>query len=101
MDIQQLDPKIVTITQVRRDIDVLMRILEQQEEAIVMKNHKIYFIALKPERYNQVKASTREERIESAMKVMESLRAKHKSNKELASSYVVKMRDERVKKWKK
>ncbi len=101
MDITQLDPKIVSITQVRRDIDVLNRILEKEDEAIVMKNQKIMFIAIKPERYDQVKASTRKERIEKAMKFMELMRAKHKSDKELASDYIIKMRDERVKKWKK
>ena len=41
------------------------------------------------------------EKITSAMKVMESLRARYKSDRELATSYIVKMRDERVKKWKK
>ncbi len=101
MNIQQLDAKIVSITQVRRDIDVLNRILEKEDEAVVMKNQKIMFIAVKPEKYKTVKETSRKERITSAMKVMESLRSKYKSDKELASSYIVKMRDERAKKWKK
>ena len=101
MNIQQLDAKIVSITQVRRDIDVLNRILEKEDEAIVMKNQKIMFIAIKPEKYSTNKEASRKEKITSAMKVMESLRARYKSDRELATSYIVKMRDERVKKWKK
>lgn len=101
MNIQELDQKIISITQVRRDIDVLNRILEKEDEAIVMKNQKVMFIAVKPEKYDQVKESTRKERIQKAMKFMESMRSKYKSDKELASDYIIKMRDERIKKWKK
>ena len=101
MNIQQLDQKIISITQVRRDIDVLNRILEKEKEAVVMKNQKIMFIAVKPEKYNQIKESTRKERIGKAMKVMESLRSKYKFSGNYVSDYIIKMRDERVKKWKK
>lgn len=101
MDIQQFNSKIVSITQVRRDIDVLNRILEKEDEAVVMKNQKVMFIAVKPERYKKVKESIKSGKFEKAMKVMESLRKKYKAKTELASDYVVKMREERVKKWKK
>lgn len=99
MNIQQLDAKIVSITQVRRHIDVLNRILEREDEAVVMKNQKVMFIAVKPEKYKAKNENTRQQRIEEAMKFMESMRKKHKFSKEVVSSYVVKMRDERAKKW--
>ncbi|OGK25504.1 hypothetical protein A3A46_02770 [Candidatus Roizmanbacteria bacterium RIFCSPLOWO2_01_FULL_37_13] len=101
MNIQQLDQKIVSITQVRRDIDVLNRILEKEQEAVVMKNQKILFIAVKPDKYNQMKSTTRKERIESALKFMDASRKKYKFSGNYVSDYIVKMRDERVKKWKK
>ena len=100
MDIQDLDAKIISITQVRRDIDVLNRILEKEKEAIIMKNQKVMYIVRKPEMPKQKKTAIREKTIDEAMKVMASLRAKHKFTKEVASSYVIKMRDERAKKWK-
>ena len=101
MDIQQFNSKIVSITQVRRDIDILNKILDKEQEAVVMKNQKVMFIAVKPERYKTVKESIRSGKFEKAMKVMESLRKKYKAKTESASDYIVKMRDERVKKWKK
>lgn len=101
MNIQQLDTKIISITQVRRDIDVLNRILEREDEAVVMKNQKVMFIAVKPEKYNQVKSSTRKERLEKVSKFMDASRAKYKFSGNYVSDYIVKMRDERVEKWKK
>lgn len=101
MNIQQFDSKIVSITQVRRDIGVLNRILEKEGMAVVMKNQKVMFIATKPEKYKQVKTYRRKEGLEKVSKFMDAMRAKYKSDKELASDYIIKMRDERVKKWKK
>ncbi|MBI2641787.1 hypothetical protein HYW87_04330 [Candidatus Roizmanbacteria bacterium] len=101
MNINQLDPKIVSITQVRRDIDVLNRILEKEDEAVVMKNQKVMFIAVKPDKYNQMKSTTRKERIEGALKFMAESRKKYKFSGNYVSDYIVKMREERAKKWKK
>ena len=53
MDIQQFNSKIVSITQVRRDIDVLNKILDKEQEAVVIKNQKVLFIAVKPDKYHQ------------------------------------------------
>ncbi|OGK24579.1 hypothetical protein A3D76_00435 [Candidatus Roizmanbacteria bacterium RIFCSPHIGHO2_02_FULL_37_9b] len=101
MNLNQIDPKIISITQLRRDIDVLNRILEQENEALIMKNQKIIYVIRKPDISAQDKKTKREETIEKAMKIMASLRSKHKSNKEVGSEYVIKMRDERANKWKK
>lgn len=100
MNIQQINPKIISITQLRKDIDALNKILAEQDEAWVVKNQNVLFVAVKPEKYQQMKEK-KTERIKQAIKLIESIRAKHKSDKELASDYVIKMRDERIAKWKK
>ncbi len=100
MNLQQLNPKILSITQLRRDIDALNRILEKEKEAIVMKNQKVLFVVVSPNRYQYLK-KTREERIDEALKVMSRLRSKYKAPGDSVSDYVIKTRDERIKKWKK
>lgn len=98
MNLQQLDPKILSITQLRRDIDILNRILEKEKEAIVMKNQKVLFMALSVDRYELLQR-TRKERIDEALKIMSELRAKYKARGNSVSNYIIKMRDERRKKW--
>ena len=49
MNIQQYDPKIVSVTQLRRDMSVLDRILEKEDKALVVKNHQVVYEVTKPQ----------------------------------------------------
>lgn len=100
MNIQQINPKIISITQLRKDIDALNKILAEEDETWVVKNQDVLFVTIKPEKYQQMKEE-KTERISQAIKLIESIRAQHKSDRELALNYVIKMRDERIAKWKK
>lgn len=99
MNLQQLDPKFLSITQLRRDIDILKRILEKEKEAIVLKNQKVLFMVVDPEKYKQLKNKKEEDSFNRALNTMARLRSQYKSKKNSASSYIIKMRDERRKKW--
>ena len=99
MNLQQLNPKILSITQLRQDIDILNRILEKEKEAIVMKNQKVLFMVVDPEKYKQLKENKEKDSFEEALRIMEELRSKYKSKNNAVSSYVIKMRDKRRKKW--
>lgn len=99
MNLQQLDPKILSITQLRRDIDILNKILEKEKEAIVMKNQKVLFMVVDPDKYKRLKEQKEDNDFNQALDIMATLRSKYKSKRSLASSYVIKMRDERRKKW--
>jgi hypothetical protein len=99
MNLQQLNPKILSITQFRRDIDILNRILEKEKEAIVMKNQKVLFMVVDPERYKRLKEKKEKHDFNRALDIMAALRSKYKSKKSLVSSYVMRMRDGRRNKW--
>jgi DNA repair exonuclease SbcCD nuclease subunit len=99
MNLQQLNPKILSITQLRQDIDILNKILRKEKEAIVMKNQKVLFMVVDPEKYKQLKEKKEKDSFEEALRIMEELRSKYKSKNNAVSSYVIKMRDERRKKW--
>lgn len=58
MQLQQLDPKFITVTQLRRDIDILEKILEKYEEAWVIKNQDVLFIAMSPKKYLKLTGKT-------------------------------------------
>lgn len=104
MKIQKLNPKILSITQIRKDIDVLKEVLEDSDEAWIMRNQNILFIAVTPERYKKLMVAKKREGIldiESAVESIKNIQKKYKRKKgQEVSSYVSKMRDQRSKKWK-
>lgn len=100
MQIQQYDPKIISITKIRRNIDVLEKVLHKNDEAVVMRNQNIMFIALTPKRYRQLK-TTRLERTQAAADEIAKIRSRYKFSGNHVSDFIVKSRDERIKKWKK
>ena len=101
MDIQQINPKMISITKVRRDIDALKKVLDTEGEAYVMKNDKVVFVAIKPENYNDYSENRRQKDIDHALMLMDKMQSKYKFKGNTVSDYVIKMRDERAKKWKK
>lgn len=102
MTIQQINPKCVSITQIRRDIDVLNQVLVQEKEAFVVKNQQLLFIAVSPEKYKTFSKEVKNRHtIEQAIASINQIRKTSKTKPPSVSRYVIKMRDERVKKWKK
>lgn len=104
MNIQQINPKFIPITKIRRDINTLKKILIQEETAFIVRNQNILFVAMSPNKYEKLTSGkTREERISEAISVIDKIRAKYGKRKKgiSASDYIIKMRDERVKRWKK
>lgn len=100
MDIGQFNSKIISITQLRRDIDALENVLAKEEEAVVMRNQDVIFVAVSPKRYLEMNAKTSDsDQINEAFNIINQLRTSHKSHKPLASDFVIRERDERVKKW--
>lgn len=103
MDIQQFNSKIISITQLRRDIDSLEKVLKKEDEAVVMRNQDVLFVALSPKRYKEIlPASTRFQQINQAVEAIDKLRKYHGKTKGsmTASDFIIKMRDLRVTKWK-
>ncbi|MBU1089052.1 hypothetical protein KKC08_01470 [Patescibacteria group bacterium] len=103
MNIQQFNPKMVSITMLRRDMKVLEDVLAKEEEAWVMRNQSVLFVALTPEKYKRVQSGFGTMKsLEEAIDSIDKLRKGKKSFKgSPVSGYVSKMRDERVGKWKK
>lgn len=101
MNIQQINPKILSITQVRRDIDVLYKTLVQENEALVMKNQQLLFIAVNPKKYEEFFGDkNKKSKIVQAIAFIKKIRENHKVKTKSVSKYIIKMRDERIKKWK-
>lgn len=104
MQLQEFDPKVISITQLRRDIDALEEVLEREREALVMRNQEIFFIALSPEKYREVIDKESENKsLGAAAQQIHDIRAEYGvfEGKSKVSDYVSQMRDQRIKKWKK
>lgn len=101
MNLQQINPKILSITQLRRDVDVLKKILEKEKEAIVVKNQKVLFMVVDPEKYKKLIEKKEDNDITNSLSIIKKLREKKSLKRNSLSSYVIKMREERIKKWKK
>lgn len=54
MKLQNLNPKIISISQIRKDINILKKVLLKKKEAWVMRNQNIFFIAITPHRYKNL-----------------------------------------------
>lgn len=102
MKMQQFNPKMISITQLRRDIDVLKKILAQESEALVMSNQSLLFVAIAPEKYKSLQVDERET-IKKAVAAIEKIRQDFGGVKRVTtvSDYVSGMRERRIKKWKK
>lgn len=98
MNLQQLNPKIISITQVRRDIDILHKVLSEQNEAFIVKNQRLLFIAVSPEKY-QAFSRDKKNKIERAIVSINKIRNTYKSKTKSISRYVMRMRDERMRQW--
>ncbi len=72
--------------------------MDSEEEALVTKNQKVLFVALKPEKYKRMVG--KELRVDQGVSAIAEVRAKYgKDKKTSVSDYVAKMREERKKKW--
>ena len=103
MKIQQFNPKMISITQLRRDIGILEKVLTREDEALVMRNQSLMFVAIKPERYQRLQDDQKENQtIERAVAVIGRIREGGKKFRRISvSDYVSKTREQRIKKWKK
>ncbi len=103
MNLQQFDDKIISITSLRRDIEALKKILNRNDEAVVMRNQDVLFVAVTPKKYQELQTPDRSQKdIEKAAAGIDRLRQKYgNKTKGSVSDYVIKMRDERITKWKK
>ena len=102
MDIQQFNSKIISITQLRRDIDSLEKVLAKEDEAVVMRNQDVLFVAMTPKRYQEVYPGiSRKKQITKAIQAIGKMRKSHGKTKGpiKASEFVSKMRDERIGRW--
>lgn len=103
MDIQQFNSKLIPITKIRRDIDALEKVLAAEKEAIVVRNQDVLFVAMTPARYKELQPPEKKKvQIEDAIAKIDKIRQKYgkKRNEVSASEFVIKMRDERMEKWK-
>lgn len=103
MKMQQFNPKMISISQLRRDIDVLEETLASEEEALVMRNQSLLFVALTPEKYQKLQnIQEHKSTVEEAVSAIGRIRNQFgQAKKALVSDYVSRMREKRVKRWKK
>ncbi|MBU1130377.1 hypothetical protein KKE45_03620 [Patescibacteria group bacterium] len=98
MNIQQFNPKMVSITMLRRDMKVLEDVLDKEEEAWIMRNQSVLFVALTPEKYKRIQSDfSTVKSLEEAIDSIDKLRKSKKSFKgSPVSEYVSKIRDKRA-----
>ena len=98
MNLQTFDQRIISITDVRRDIDALSAVLAREKEAWVMRNQTLLFVAITPERY-QEKYIIPNKTGNSIMERVEEIRRQHIMKGKTIANYVSQGREERIKKW--
>ena len=79
------------------------KVLKKEDEAVVMRNQDVLFVALTPKRYQEIyPGASRKERIARTIQSITKLRKSHstKADSMTASEFVSKMRDERADRWK-
>lgn len=106
MQLQQFDPKMISITQLRRDIDILGNTLGKHDEALVMRNQDLLFVALSPKRYEEYQNMNKQNDTDSinyAVAGINAFREKYGKTKvkNAGSMAVIKMRDDARKRWRK
>lgn len=102
MTIRRADPRMVPITSIRKDIDVLVDVLCEENEAYVMKNQDLFFVVLTPDRYfNIIKHSFAPDSKAEAFAEFEQYQENNIMPKnKTASDYVIKMRKAQRQRWK-
>ena len=104
MNISQINPQIISITDLRRDVDSLRKVLDREEVAWVMRNQDVMFVAMKPEKYESLNEKGPEKKMnkmKEALAGLDEMRNKLKMPKgKTLSSYIIKMRDDQAKEWK-
>lgn len=103
MKMQQFNPKMISISQLRRDVDILEEVLASEEEALVMRNQSLLFVALTPEKYQRLQNIQGDKSsIKKAVLTIKRIRNQFgQAKKSLVSDYISRMREKRVKRWKK
>ncbi|MBI3559356.1 hypothetical protein HY085_03075 [Candidatus Gottesmanbacteria bacterium] len=104
MQLQQFDPKMISITQLRRDIDILENILAQNDEALIVRNQSLLFAALSPKNYEKYQMMTKQsdtDSISDAVASINAFREKYGKTKvkNAGSKAVIRMRDDARKRW--
>lgn len=104
MQLQQFDPKMVSITQVRRDIDILENTLWKHDEALIVRNQNLLFVAISPKRYEEYQNMTKQNDTNSINEAVASINAFREKygktkGKNAGSNAVIKMRDDARKRW--
>ena len=103
MQLQQFNPNMISITQLRKDIDILEDILAKNDEAMVVRNQDILFWAISPKKYQDIKQNCPDKArtIAEVVADIDALRKKYgqTKRKNAGSNYVIKMRDEAARKW--
>lgn len=104
MNISQINPQIISITDLRRDVDSLRKVLDREEVAWVMRNQDVMFVAMRPEKYdslNEKRQESKMSKMKEALAGLDEIRNKLKMPKgKTLSSYIIKMRDDQAKEWK-
>jgi len=102
MKLQQFNSKMISITQLRKGIDALEEVLAREDEALIMRNQSLFFVAMTPEKYRQINGDKRKiDTVEQAIATIGKIRSDvgSKKGKTLISDYVAKMRNQRIQKW--
>lgn len=102
MNLQDFNSKAVSITQIRRDIDVLKKALNDQGVAWVTRNQDIMFVAIDPKKYKEMVGKESGYQIQEAVDKVNEIQTKYGDKGSKNSTEVISnMREERAKKWKK
>lgn len=96
MQLQHIDsdPRIISITQFRKDIDIFEKVLKKYGEATVLKGNKVFFKALNPDfetkRQARIKKATQE-----IKKLAKEISAKHprRQGEISGSEWIIRERD--------
>lgn len=103
MKIQQFNPRMISISQLRRQTKDLEKILAFGEEALIMRNQSVLFVAISPEKYREIQENNKDKtKIAKAISVINKIRQENKkrTRKISVGEYVSKMREQRTRKWK-
>ena len=106
MQVQDFQSQTISMTQVRRDVGELKKILARHSEAWVMRNQQVMFVAVDPGRYQILKSledrQVNRKKLDEAILAIDRVRDSHgEVYGSPGSDAVVKSRDERRKKWQK
>jgi hypothetical protein len=101
MNIQQVDPRMISISQLRQDIDAFYQLLAERGEALVVKNQDLLFVAISPQRYLTQKKVSESSQLDEAINSINKIRATSSRDHKNVADYVIRMREARKNQWKK